>query len=61
MKDSDCGHDPRLTLGPIGMYHCPECGEMQVAGFKHTGIMEEKDWDAIEKSSNYKDDNEELF
>ena len=20
-----CEHDPRETLGPIGMYHCPEC------------------------------------
>ena len=31
-----CTHDPRETKGAIGMYHCPKCGEMQIAGFKHT-------------------------
>ncbi len=30
-----CPHDPRLTTGPIGMYHCPECGEMVLAGMGH--------------------------
>jgi len=28
-------HDPREITGPIGMYHCPECGEMVVAGLEH--------------------------
>ena len=33
---SECP-DPRLLLGqPIGMYHCPECGEMQIAGMPHS-------------------------
>lgn len=33
---SVCTHEPRTGLGqPIGMYHCPECGEMQVAGMQH--------------------------
>jgi hypothetical protein len=28
--------DPRELLGaPIGMYHCPGCGTMQVAGLPH--------------------------
>ena len=31
-----CQYDPRALAGqPIGMYHCPECGEMVVAGMKH--------------------------
>lgn len=33
---SICPHDPRVLLGePIGMYHCPECGEMVIAGLPH--------------------------
>ena len=32
-----CTHDPRELAGqPIGMYHCPDCGEMVVAGMEHT-------------------------
>ena len=30
-----CPHDPRETTGPVGMYHCPECGEMVLAGMEH--------------------------
>lgn len=31
-----CQYDPRETAGlPIGMYHCPECGEMVLAGVEH--------------------------
>ena len=31
-----CPHDPMQLAGmPIGMYHCPECGEMIVAGIPH--------------------------
>jgi hypothetical protein len=31
-----CPHKPEELLGqPIGMYHCPICGDMVVAGFKH--------------------------
>lgn len=31
-----CPEDPVALLGqPIGMYHCPVCGEMQVAGLPH--------------------------
>lgn len=32
---SKCEHDPKLTEGPIGMYHCPECGDMVIAGMDH--------------------------
>lgn len=31
-----CPEDPRELLGqPIGQYHCPVCGEMQIAGIEH--------------------------
>ena len=31
-----CSHDPRTLAGlPIGQYHCPECGEMVIAGLAH--------------------------
>ena len=33
--EEKCPHDPRQTVGPIGMYHCPECGEMVLAGMIH--------------------------
>jgi len=37
-----CTHDPRLLAGqPIGMYHCPECGDMVVAGLEHPEPMNE--------------------
>lgn len=33
---STCPHDPKEFLGqPIGMYHCPVCGEMVIAGLEH--------------------------
>jgi hypothetical protein len=37
-----CLHDPRGVTGPIGMYHCPVCGNMVVAGCVHP------DWDSLE-------------
>jgi predicted RNA-binding Zn-ribbon protein involved in translation (DUF1610 family) len=31
-----CSHDPKQYKGmPMGMYHCPECGEMVIAGCEH--------------------------
>jgi len=30
-----CPHDPKETFGPIGMYHCPDCGAMVLAGYPH--------------------------
>ena len=31
-----CKEDPTKLVGqPIGMYHCPECGEMLIAGSPH--------------------------
>ncbi len=30
-----CQHDPTKTFGSIGMYHCPDCGMMVLAGSQH--------------------------
>ena len=31
-----CSYDPKPLLGqPIGQFHCPECGEMVLAGMEH--------------------------
>ena len=31
-----CSFDPRVYKNaPIGMFHCPECGEMVLAGLPH--------------------------
>lgn len=31
-----CPYDPSMLIGvPLGMFHCPECGEMVVAGMAH--------------------------
>ena len=33
---SSCSYDPMQDAGkPLGMFHCPECGEMVVAGMPH--------------------------
>lgn len=32
----ECGYDPMPLLGqPIGMFHCPDCGDMVLAGMPH--------------------------
>lgn len=35
INNMQCKHDPKETIGPIGMYHCPECGDMVLAGMDH--------------------------
>lgn len=30
-----CNYQPELIVGSIGMFHCPSCGQMVVAGYKH--------------------------
>jgi predicted RNA-binding Zn-ribbon protein involved in translation (DUF1610 family) len=33
---TDCSYDPEpLKDIPLGMFHCPDCGEMVLAGFPH--------------------------
>lgn len=42
-----CPHDPMIYAGePIGMYHCPECGEMVAAGCPHPDydVLDETPW-----------------
>lgn len=35
-NDFHCHEHPEtLVLAPLGQYHCPECGQMQVAGMPH--------------------------
>lgn len=35
-EQPQCTYDPRPLIGvPLGMFHCPECGEMVVAGLAH--------------------------
>lgn len=37
-----CPYDPRELVGlPIGMFHCPRCGEMIIAGLPHEPEGEE--------------------
>ena len=31
----NCTHDSKKTEGAIGMYHCPECGNLVMAGLSH--------------------------
>lgn len=39
IKSSGCNEKPEEKIGqPIGMYHCPECDTMLVAGVKHLPI-----------------------
>ena len=41
---SKCPYNPVEMAGkPIGMYHCPECGEMVIAGVGHPdySVLEE--------------------
>ena len=36
-----CEEKPELFKGyPIGMYHCPDCGIMLIAGFEHPPLCE---------------------
>lgn len=32
---SACDYDPRTCPGEVGMHHCPECGDMVMAGMEH--------------------------
>lgn len=36
-----CQEKPEDLLGqPIGMYHCPDCGAMVLAGIRHPDLCE---------------------
>ena len=35
----NCQERPELLLGqPLGMYHCPDCGAMVIAGVLHPAL-----------------------
>ncbi len=38
-----CPHDPSQRTGPTGMYHCPDCGCMVLAGRPHGACWAEFD------------------
>ena len=43
---ADCTFDPKTCAGlPIGMFHCPECGEMVMAGTDHLPPMSDFELD----------------
>ena len=47
-----CSFDPTADIykdSPIGMFHCPECGEMVVAGLPHPDYDALLDEDALRK------------
>jgi len=33
-----CQEKPEFMFGPIGMYHCPDCGAMVLAGIPHPPV-----------------------
>lgn len=35
LMDAPCAEKPEAVFGPIGMYHCPDCGAMVLAGMLH--------------------------
>ena len=41
-----CIEEPLILLGlPLGQYHCPVCGDMQIAGMKH--LPPEPDYERV--------------
>ena len=54
-QPSKCSYDPREMAGkPIGMFHCPECGEMVLAGVSHPDYSLLEDDDAwLEQPKRY--------
>lgn len=52
IAEDKCPYEPeRLINKPIGMHHCPLCGEMQVAGCPHTRKLTEEDLKELERQS----------
>jgi hypothetical protein len=45
-KRLPCPEQPLLLLGaPLGQYHCPVCGEMQLAGIPH--LAPDEDYEQV--------------
>ncbi len=52
MEKKKCLFDPKTYAGqPIGMFHCPDCGDMVVAGIEHPDYddMQEKYQEYLDK------------
>lgn len=40
-----CTFDPTVYAGaPIGMFHCPDCGEMVIAGLAHPETVDQQEY-----------------
>ena len=40
---NQCSFDPSVYVNvPLGMFHCPECGEMVIAGMAHPDYSEDE-------------------
>lgn len=45
VHDANCDEKPELLKGkPIGMYHCPDCGAMLLAGSPHPKVCYDCLW-----------------
>lgn len=56
MSTPTCPHDPCEFAGqPIGMYHCPECGEMVLAGMPHP------DYSLLEEEASLKEELDKVY
>jgi DNA-directed RNA polymerase subunit RPC12/RpoP len=38
LVDSSCAEKPEHAHGALGMYHCPDCGMMVMAGMPHPKV-----------------------
>lgn len=58
-KRLPCSENPVVLLGmPIGMYHCPDCGMMVIAGWPHLspGATEEQKNHPLYALDDYEDE-----
>lgn len=50
-----CTYDPRVMAGlPLGMFHCPDCGSMVLAGMAHPDYSEGADEDNLSQRTESK-------
>ncbi len=38
LVEPTCNEKPETFHGPIGQYHCPDCGAMVIAGLEHPTV-----------------------
>lgn len=50
INEKGCPYEPEQMLGqPIGMFHCPVCGEMVLAGMSHPKPLTAEDLAFLDK------------